>query len=183
MILITTKKGRQGDGRITYEMYTGVSEVARRLDLMKLPDFARYQNQVAPLVGMQPSQELASPDLLGPGTDWQEAMFQRGNINNHQLAFSGGRERTTYYLSLNYFTNRGILLGSDFKRYSSRFSLDTQLKSWAKVGVSANVSRSIQHVTLADAAEGTIWWGATTSPLTPVKNIDCLLYTSPSPRD
>ena len=99
-------------------------------------------------------------------------MFQHGKINNHQLSFSGGRDKTTYYLSLNYFDNKGILLGSDFKRYSSRFSLDTQLKSWVKVGLSANVSRSIQNVSLADAAEGTIWNGASTSPLVPVKNLD-----------
>ncbi|GAB3251985.1 TonB-dependent receptor [Larkinella harenae] len=172
VILVTTKKGKQGEGKINYEMYTGVSEVARRLDLMDLRDFARYQNEVLPIIGNPVADEFKNPDLLGRGTDWQDAMFQRGAINNHQLSFSGGKDKTTYYLSLNYFDNKGILLGSNFKRYSSRFSLDTQLKSWAKVGLSANVSRSIQDVSLADAAEGTIWWGAVTSPLVPVKNLD-----------
>ncbi|MGA0560175.1 SusC/RagA family TonB-linked outer membrane protein [Larkinella sp. VNQ87] len=172
VILVTTKKGKQGEGKINYEMYTGVSEVAKRLDLMNLQDFARYQNEVLPIIGNPVADEFKNPDLLGRGTDWQDAMFQRGRINNHQLSFSGGREKTTYYLSLNYFDNKGILLGSDFKRYSTRFSLDNQLKSWAKVGLSANVSRSIQNVSLADAAEGTIWWGAVTSPLVPVKNLD-----------
>ena len=172
VILITTKKGKQGEGKINYEMYTGVSEVAKRLDLMDLREFAEYQNAVLPIIGNPVSDEFRSPSLLGRGTDWQDAMFQRGTINNHQLSFSGGRDKTTYYLSLNYFDNKGILLGSDFKRYSTRFSLDNQLKSWAKVGVSANVSRSIQDVSLADAAESTIWWGAVTSPLIPVKNLD-----------
>ncbi|HEX9957809.1 MAG TPA: SusC/RagA family TonB-linked outer membrane protein, partial [Fibrella sp.] len=172
VIMITTKKGKQGEGKINYEMYTGVSEVAKRLDLMDLRSFAKYQNQVLPIIGNPVADEFKNPDLLGAGTDWQEAMFQKGKINNHQLSFSGGQNKTTYYLSLNYFDNKGILLGSDFKRYSSRLSLDTQLKSWAKVGISANVSRSIQEVSLADAAEGTIWWGASTSPLTPVKNLD-----------
>ncbi|MBO0931427.1 SusC/RagA family TonB-linked outer membrane protein [Fibrella aquatilis] len=172
VIMITTKKGKQGEGKIAYDAYTGVSEVARRLDLMDLRSFAKYQNAVLPIIGNPVADEFKNPDLLGAGTDWQDAMFQRGGINNHQLSFSGGREKTTYYLSLNYFDNKGILLGSDFKRYSSRLSLDTQLKSWAKVGISANVSRSIQNVSLADAAEGTIWWGASTSPLTPVKNLD-----------
>ncbi|MGV3559357.1 SusC/RagA family TonB-linked outer membrane protein [Larkinella arboricola] len=172
VILVTTKKGKQGEGKINYEMYTGVSEVARKLDLMDLRDFARYQNEVLPIIGNPVADEFKNPDLLGRGTDWQDAMFQRGTINNHQLSFSGGKDKTTYYLSLNYFDNKGILLGSNFKRYSSRFSLDNQLKSWAKVGVSANVSRSIQNVSLADAAEGTIWWGAVTSPLVPVKNLD-----------
>lgn len=172
VILITTKKGKAGEGKINYETYYGVSEVTKKLDLMDLRDFAKYQNEVLPLIGNPPADEFKDPSLLGRGTDWQDAMFQRGRIQNHQLSFSGGKDRTTYYLSLNYFDNKGILIGSDFKRYSTRFSLDNQLKSWAKVGVSANISRSIQNVTLADAAESTIWWGAVTSPLVPVKNID-----------
>ncbi|MDQ1089900.1 TonB-dependent receptor [Siphonobacter sp. SORGH_AS_1065] len=172
VIMVTTKKGKAGEGKINYDVYYGVSEVARKLDLMDLRDFARYQNEVLPIIGNPVADEFKDPSILGRGTDWQDAMFQRGNIQNHQLSFSGGKERTTYYLSLNYFDNKGILLGSDFKRYSTRLSLDNQLKSWAKVGLSANVSRTIQNVTLADAAESTIWWGAVTSPLIPVKNLD-----------
>ncbi|MBB5286129.1 TonB-linked SusC/RagA family outer membrane protein [Rhabdobacter roseus] len=172
VILITTKKGKAGEGKINYETYYGVSEVANRLDLMNLREFAKYQNEVLPIIGNAPSDEFRDPSILGEGTDWQQAMFRHGRTQNHQLSFSGGRERTTYYLSANYYENEGILLGSDFKRYSTRFSLDNQLKTWMKVGVSANVSRSIQNISLADAAESTIWWGAVTSPLIPVKNLD-----------
>lgn len=172
VILITTKKGKTGEGKINYEMYLGNSYVQKKLDLMNLREFAQYQNEVAPLLGLQPSAEFADPSLLGPGTDWQDAMFRTGTVQSHQLSFSGGKDKTNYYLSANYFTQKGILIGSDFKRYSTRFSLDHQLKTWMKVGVSANASRSIQNVTLADAAEGTIWWGAVQSPLIPVKNLD-----------
>ncbi|ADQ19073.1 TonB-dependent receptor [Leadbetterella byssophila DSM 17132] len=172
VIMITTKKGKAGTGKITYETYFGVSEVARKLDLMNLQEFARYQNEILPIIGITPSEEFADPSLLGKGTDWQEAMFQKGAIQNHQLSFSGGQNKTNYYVSLNYFNNKGILIGSDFERYATRLSFDTQLKSWAQVGMSLNASRSIQNVTLADAAESTIWWGAVTSPLVPLKNPD-----------
>src|SRR5690606_21746869 len=91
---------------------------------------------------------------------------------NHQLSLSGGRDRITYYLSANYYENEGVILGSDFKRYATRFSLDNQLKPWAKIGVSANISRTEQQISLADAAESTIGWGAVSSPLMPVKNLD-----------
>ncbi len=172
VILITTKKGKAGEGKISYDVYVGQQEVTRKLDLMNLREFAQYQNEVAPLLGLQPTPEFADPSKLGEGTDWQDAMFRRGNMQSHQLSFSGGKDKTTYYISANYFKQTGILVGSDFKRYSTRFSLDHQLKSWIKVGVSANASRSIQNVTLADAAEGTIWWGAVQNPLIPVKNLD-----------
>ena len=82
---------------------------------MNLRDFAKYQNEILPIIGNPVADEFKKPELLGNGTDWQEAMFQHGAIQNHQLSFSGGREKTTYYLSLNYFDNKGILLGSDFK--------------------------------------------------------------------
>lgn len=172
VILITTKKGKNGEGKITYDMYYGQQQVQKKLDLMNLQEFATYQNSVAPLLGLAPSDELKDPSVLGSGTDWQEAMFQHGEIQNHQLSFSGGKDKTNYYLSLNYFNQKGILIGSDFKRYTTRFNLDHQLKSWLKIGFSTNASRSIQNVTLADAAEGTIWWGGVQSPLIPVKNLD-----------
>ncbi len=172
VILITTKKGKTGEGKINYEMYFGNQQVQKKLDIMNLREFAQYQNEVAPLLGMTPSAEFQNPSILGEGTDWQDAMFRTGTVQSHQLNFSGGKDKTNYYLSANYFTQKGILIGSDFKRYSTRFSLDHQLKSWMKVGVSANASRSIQNVTLADAAEGTIWWGSVQSPLIPVKNLD-----------
>jgi TonB-linked SusC/RagA family outer membrane protein len=172
VILITTKKGKAGEGKINYDFYYGQQQVYKELDLMNLREFGQYQNEVAPLLGATPSEEFKDPSLLGDGTDWQDAMFRNAGMTNHQLSFSGGKDKTTYYLSLNYFDQAGILIGSDFKRYSTRFNLDHQLKSWIKVGVSANASRSVQNVTLADAAEGTIWWGAVQSPLIPVKNLD-----------
>jgi len=172
VILITTKKGKAGEGKINYDAYYGQSNVVKKLDIMNLREFAQYQNEVAPILGAQPTEEFKDPSILGPGTDWQEAMFRTGQVNNHQLSFSGGKDKTNYYLSLNYFDQTGILIGSDFKRYTMRFNLDHQLKNWIKIGVSANGSRNIQNVTLADAAEGTIWWGAIQNPLIPVKNLD-----------
>ena len=172
VIMITTKSGKAGEGKINYEAYYGVAEVANRLDLMNLREFAEYQNDVLPIIGNPVSDEFKDPSILGKGTDWQEAMFRHATTQNHQLSFSGGRDRITYYLSANYYENEGVLLGSDFKRYATRFSLDNQLKPWAKIGVSANISRTEQQISLADAAESTIWWGAVTSPLIPVKNLD-----------
>ncbi|MCM5530542.1 TonB-dependent receptor [Parasegetibacter sp. NRK P23] len=168
VILITTKKGKKGEGKINYDVYVGQARIANRLDLMNLREFAQYHNEVA----VNPIEEFTNPELLGEGTDWQEAMFRTGQIQNHQLSFSGGKDKTNYYLSMNYFDQTGTLLGSDFKRYSTRFNLDHQLKNWLKMGVSANASRSIQNITLADAAPGAIFDATILNPLTPLKNLD-----------
>ena len=172
VLLITTKKGKTGEGKVNYDFYIGQQEVPRRLDLMNLSEFAQYQNETLPLIGGTPSNEFKDPSILGPGTDWQEAMFRHGMMQSHQLSFSGGQNKTNYYFSAGYFDQTGILIGSDFERFSTRFNLDHQIKSFLKVGISSNYNKTIQNVTLADAAEGTIWWGAVQSPLVPVKNID-----------
>jgi len=168
VVLITTKKGKIGEGKVNYDVYYGQTEVVKRLKLMNLSQFAEYHNAVA----TTPMEELGDPSVLGAGTDWQDAMFRRGNIQNHQLSFSGGKDKTTYYLSLNYFDQEGTLAGSDFNRYSTRFSLDHQLKSWLKVGVSSNAYRTVQNVTLADQAPGAIWDATIINPLVPLKNLD-----------
>jgi TonB-linked SusC/RagA family outer membrane protein len=172
VILITTKKGKNGEGKINYEMYYGQQKVQKLLPLMNLRQFAEYQNETAVSAGLTPSEEFKDPSVLGNGTDWQEAIFRHGQVQNHQLSFSGGKDKTSYYLSMNYFNQEGILIGSDFKRYTLRFSLDHQLKNWLKIGFSTNATRNIQNVTLADAAFSTIWWAGVQSPLIPVKNLD-----------
>jgi TonB-dependent starch-binding outer membrane protein SusC len=172
VIIITTKKGKAGEGKINYDVSYGVAQIYKKLNVMNLRDFATYQNAVGPLLGQDPAEELAHPELLGRGTDWQDAIFQNGTTMDHQLSFSGGKDKISYYVSAGYFKQKGILIGSDFERYSTRFNLEDQIKTWLKIGVTSNFSRSDQSVTLADAAESTIWWAALESPLVPVKNID-----------
>ena len=174
VLLITTKKGKSGEDKITYDFSYGLQQVARTLDVMNLRQFARYQNSVIAELGAGyiPTEEFADPSLLGKGTDWQKAIFRQGYTMDHQLGISGGKDKTSYYFSAGYFGQNGILIGSDFKRYTTRFNLDSQVKSWLKAGVSSNITRSIQNVTLADAAESTIWWAALQNPLIPVKNLD-----------
>lgn len=177
VILITTKKGKKGDGKIGYDYYFGQARIAKKLDMMNLQQFATYENQIATPNNITPYvidsvPEFRYPAIIGKGTDWQDAIFRPANMQSHQLSFSGGTDKSNYYLSLGYLDQDGILIGSSFKRYSTRFSIDHQIKRWAKIGMSANISRSNQRVTLADAAESTIWWAAILSPLVPLKNLD-----------
>jgi TonB-linked SusC/RagA family outer membrane protein len=174
VILITTKKGKAGDGKITYDFSYGLQEVGRTLDVMNLREFAEYQNGIIAELGTgyNFTEEFADPSLLGEGTNWQDAIFRQGYTMDHQLGISGGKDNTNYYFSAGYLDQKGILIGSDFKRYSTRFNLDSQIKKWLRAGVSSNITRSIQNVTLADAAESTIWWSTLQNPLIPVKNLD-----------
>ncbi len=134
VILITTKKGKTGEGKLTYDFSYGQQRIYKTLDVMNLRQFATYQNEVAPLMGATPSPEFADPSILGEGTNWQDAIFRPGVTMDHQLSFSGGKNGINYYISAGYYDQTGILIGSDFKRYSTRFNLEDQVKPWLKVG-------------------------------------------------
>lgn len=172
VIIINTKRGKSGEGKFNYDVYYGKQVVPKTLDMMNLREFARYQNEVASLTGITPSAEFANPDVLGEGTDWQEAIFQHGTVQNHQLSFSGGQNKTNYYFSGNYFNQSGIIIGSAFKRYSFRFNLDQQVKTWLRAGIAANATKSRQKLTLADEHDGTVTQALLQSPLIPVRNLD-----------
>jgi TonB-dependent starch-binding outer membrane protein SusC len=172
VIIINTKRGKAGEGKFNYDVYYGKQLVPKTLDMMNLREFARYQNEVASLTGITPSAEFENPDVLGEGTDWQEAIFQHGTVQNHQLSFSGGQNKTNYYFSGNYFNQTGIIIGSAFKRYSFRFNLDQQVKTWLRAGIAANATKSNQKLTLADEHDGTVTQALLQSPLIPVRNLD-----------
>jgi TonB-linked SusC/RagA family outer membrane protein len=172
VVLITTKKGKMGEGKINYDVFVGTANVPKRLDIMDLKQYAKYSSEVMSENNQTPPGEFAFPDYLGKGTDWQDEIFQTGITQNHQLSFSGGQNKTTYYFSGNYYDQTGIIIGSAFKRYSMRMNIDQQVKSWFKAGVSINATRSNQKLTLADEHDGTVSVGLIQSPAIPVRNLD-----------
>jgi TonB-dependent starch-binding outer membrane protein SusC len=172
VVIINTKKGKSGEGKLNYNGYYGLTQVPKLLPMMNLREFAAYHNKVAPLAGQTPAPEFQDPSVLGEGTNWQREIFQVGAIQNHQLSFSGGQNKTTYFFSANYFDQEGILIGSKFKRYALRMSIDQQVKSWLRAGISANATRSNQSLTLADEQDGTITQALLQSPAIPVRNFD-----------
>ena len=155
VVLIKTKSGKAGEPKITYDVYYGVQELRKKLSLMDLKQYAGYQNSLVPEIRAAGSSldtlaEFKNPAVLGGGTDWQDEIFQRGTIQNHQLSFSGGKDKTTYYTSFNYYKNEGIVIGSDFERFNIKLGIDQQVKPWLKTGVNLNVSKSNQKITLTD---------------------------------
>lgn len=173
VIMITTKKGKAADGRITYDGSYGISQITNRLDLMNLSQYAEYQNGICAEQGLTPSAEFANPAVLGEGTNWQEAIFRTGYTKNHALSFSGANAKTTYYASLGYLDQTGTIEGSDFERFTTRFNIDHQVKSWLNFGMSSNILRSTTNIALADnAPSGTIWLAAIQNPLIPIYNLD-----------
>ncbi len=175
VVLITTKKGRSGEGKLNYDVYYGWQARQKKLPLMNLQQYAQYYNSVVgegTVNGLDSIEEFKNPSILGKGTDWQDEIFQTGTIQNHQISFSGGKDKTTYFFSGNYYDQAGTVVGSAFKRYAARISVDQQVKSWLKAGVSSNLSRTNQKITVTDGQQSVISLMLYNSPATPVKDVD-----------
>lgn len=172
VVIITTKRGKAGQAKITYDGYYGVQQVAKKLDMMNLREYAEFRNDwAAETAGSTPSPEFADPSLLGEGTDWQDAIFRTAAMQSHQLTLSGGSDKTRYAISGNYFDQDGVAIGSDFNRYSLRINLDSDIKPWLKVGNSLSVSRTDERLGQFDRG-GIINTALKARPDVPVRNFD-----------
>ncbi len=173
VVIITTKRGKAGEAKISYEGYYGLQELPRRLDVMNLREFAAYQNSIqSETQGAVLKPEFADPSLLGEGTDWQDEIFRVAPMNSHQLTVTGGSEKNRYALTGGYFNQKGIVLGSGFDRYSFRLNLDSEIRKWIKVGNSFAVSRTDEQLQLFDQTGGVIQTALKMVPDVPARNFD-----------
>ena len=171
VVLITTKRGKKGESKISYNGYYATQSLAKKLDMMNLQQYADYQLQIANDLGLPPNQRYLDPSLLGSGTDWQNEIFQPAGMNSHQLSISGGNDKTTYAISGGFFQQDGIVIGSDFDRYTGRISLDNQVKDWFKVGGSLAYAKTSETITLNDGGDGVIMQALLSQPDIAVKEL------------
>jgi TonB-linked SusC/RagA family outer membrane protein len=170
VVLITTKKGKKGKSTVAYETFMGTQQVTNFVDVLNLPEYAKYQTKIYTLSGEPIPFQYQKPDLLGEGTNWQDELFRTALMYNHQLSFSGEKEGTRYYTSLNYFNQEGVVLNSDFDRMSMRLNIDSNVKSWLKIGNNIALSKSSQTVVRNDDRGGLVMNTLRQSPELQVRN-------------
>jgi TonB-dependent starch-binding outer membrane protein SusC len=144
VVIITTKRGKVGPPK-SYDMYLGQQKLPKYYDVMNLREYAQFLNDKTFDTGDRRPQ-FANPQYLGEGTNWQKALFRSAPMQNHTIGVAGGDTRTQYFLSGTYFSQDGIALGSDFKRFSLRLNLDNKTTDWLKIGTSlqlANVKENL----------------------------------------
>ncbi len=146
VVIITTKRGVSGAPNITYDGYYGWQSLPKYYDTMDLPQYATFMNEKSAIIGYDFRPQFANPQYLGPGTNWQKALFRTSPEQNHNVAISGGDARTTYFLSANYFSQQGIALGSDFKRISVKVNIDNKTTTWLKLGTSLEMAHVNENV-------------------------------------
>lgn len=201
VVLITTKKGKSGKAQISFSSSFGVSSVLNKIDVMDAYEFAQLHYDAKNnayldnVVGADISDnndtrvskggsKYRIPEELLPyiqgqqgltNTDWQDEIFRNAITQNHTLSVQGGGEMSSYFASLNYFNQEGIVIGSGMERFAGRFNLESSLSDKFKVGIKINPSR-IDHDLVSSNGptwnEGVIASALTQAPIFPVKNPD-----------
>jgi len=172
VVLITTKHGKSGEAKFTYDGMLAVSRQTKRLDIMNLRDYAEYYNDFVSLGESKANDYYSDPSILGKGTNWQDAIFRTALQHQHQISAQGGTEKIQYYVSAGYMNQEGTIIGSNFDRLSARVNLDAQLKKWLKLGLNASYTETNDDLKLADSEQGIISYSLTTLPDIPIYNID-----------
>ena len=172
VVLITTKHGKAGDAKFSYDGMFAVSRQNSRIDMMDLRQFAEYYNDLAGQGLVDHNGYYADPSILGKGTNWQDEVFRTALQHQHQISAQGGSEKVQYYISGSYMDQQGTIIGSNFDRLSFRTNVDAQLKDWFKLGVNATYAITNDDIKLADGQEGVIFYSLSTLPDIPVYDLD-----------
>ncbi len=140
VILITTKKGKEGGLQVNYNGYIGTQAPAKKLNLLNATEYATIRNEA--MVAAGNPLLFSNPQSLGEGTDWQKVIFNdNALIQNHEMNISGGTEKSTYYASVSYFDQEGIV-ATDISRYQR---LTVRLNSAHKVTKWLNFGNNVSY--------------------------------------
>jgi TonB-linked SusC/RagA family outer membrane protein len=170
VLLITTKRGKSGEAKISYGLQYSLQKPPSHLEVMNLQQYAQMVKEFHAVAGGETPIEFLDPSLLGKGTDWQGELFKTTPMDKHQLSMSGGNDKATYYLSGEYLNQKGIAIGSGFKRYGFRLNLDNKPREW--VTIATNLSFNQTNENLTTSQENVISDALQLTPQVPVKNID-----------
>lgn len=142
VVIITTKKGKRGTNNVSYQVYYGEQKITKTLPLLNATQWAGLHNDILTSTGQRPSFTSAQIGVLGQGANWQQSAFRQSAVQNHELTFSGGDEKSRYAISGNYFNQDGIVLNTNFKRYAVRVNYDRDISSKFKIGINTTTSYS-----------------------------------------
>ena len=156
VILVTTDNPKKNDSKIdvVIKSVTGVSHVAGTLDIMDATDYATWWNMVNIIKKYQAGSSypdvdpanpgpghglpFENPSAEGKGTDWIKTLSQVGLYNDQYAMIKGTHGNTTVSASLGYNWTKGVILGSDYKRYTARINVNSKISRLLTLGVKAS---------------------------------------------
>jgi TonB-dependent starch-binding outer membrane protein SusC len=174
VVLITTKKGNfEQQLKTNINVYTGESKVLKTIDLLTAPDLVTLKKEEFANDGLSVPSIWNDPYYAVQRTNWQDALFGTGKVNNADASVRGGNKTSSYSISGNYYDNKGLIENSFFKRYSARFTSEHKIGSRIKVGENFLYSYTDNVApNTRSSQDGLIWSALRFNPAIPVKKDD-----------
>ncbi len=174
VMLITTKKGKLGKPKITYDAWIGQTQAFNIFDVLRAQDYVTIKNEavknanyVMPSASLIPGLGLTVPPAGFPiffmdningkdvDTRWADEVYQKGIQHSNSLSISGANAGTRYYFSTNYTKQNGVLQTNTFDRKQIRMNIEQKVNDWLKIGGNFNYSRSATQSPSSGSLPGT----------------------------
>ncbi|MGV3557919.1 SusC/RagA family TonB-linked outer membrane protein [Larkinella arboricola] len=209
VVVVTTKRGKSGQGRLNFDYYTGIQQITKKMDMLNSQQFAEFSKEafnnayLERVTGAKiddpnsarpsgqryryPRGEVAGVNFDNPGSlptyDYQDMIFQNAPISSYQLSASGGSDKVQYMVSGNYLKQNGVVKRSGIDRYTVRTNIDAQITPYLKMGVSLSPSFSVENRVNTDghwASNGVINSALSLPPFIPIYQPGTSIYNSQS---
>lgn len=182
IILVTTKKGKTGKASITFNTNIGIQNLINKQKVLNASQFKEILDAATDNTYLWDKEEQRMFDE-GRSTDWQDLITQSGVYQNYNLGITGGSEKTTYYLGLDWVDQEGIIKNTGYQKGNIRFNLDSKLNNWLTMGAKFNVIRSSTNSSNTDGVagmnsldQGTMGSTIASKPSAPIFNEDGTYY-------
>ena len=142
VVLITTKRGKNGKTTVDFESSYGVQTLRKTLDMMDATEYANFYNEQATNDKLAPYFTQDQINGFGKGYNWQDLAFQAAPIVNNNLTISGGNDKTKFSVSGTVFDQQGIISGSDYKKYSLRAYFTTEINKMLSLEYGATLTKN-----------------------------------------
>ena len=171
VVLVTTKTGKKGEGKIFYNNQFTLSTLSRHLDIMRAKDYIDF----GLAQGYLSERDIKGPDAVYDGVtdvDWSSEIFVPTWSNRHTVGFQGGNDRGHFFASINNVMNDGIFRGDkdQYRRLTFQVNADYKIKDWLTVGTNNSIEKwSTKSVSEANDNGSALLSAITSSPLFPVR--------------
>ena len=167
VVMITTKRGTGGKGKLAVSANYSFQNATNVPSLLNAAQYAELSNDMMVNSGRNPNPEWANPSELGAGTDWMDELLRTGVMQNYTVSYSGGNEKSHYYVSGGFLDQSGIVKSVNYRRFTFQSNSDAQVLKWLKfsnnITFSADTKKSGSY-NIGDALKAL--------PIYPVKNED-----------
>ncbi|TDE18628.1 SusC/RagA family TonB-linked outer membrane protein [Dyadobacter psychrotolerans] len=206
VILITTKRGGAGKTKMSLNYQAGVAEATKRVKFLNAEQYVDFYTKAAATRDRISGYETDDPDsytqyMIGEGGfldyqsfdtftngtyknySWQDEAFQKGPMQQVDFQMNGGNEKTKFFISGQYYDQKGTLIGNSLNRMSARLNVDHQAYKWLTVGMSMGLSRTDNRRLPGDNQFSNPLQAAALVPLTPITDPNTGLPTGTPPGD